>query len=228
MKRLFLMTLLSLLLCVALLSACAPAELSDEPAKSDDLSAGPSDPSDQNVPPQAGSEIPPMSDQDMSTPLGEDHMGMTSAEIKVITDRAMKEQYGITDLSHYKFNAYQTKLKSYRVTYDLYIQGYHTYEVYSFTLTPEGAIEHTYASECGKYSRYLEGATEERMAAAVADIEKKASGYDEQGPYWLEIDSEGYLCLCLELIVEIPYNENVACGDHKHVFFRSRVCGPDQ
>jgi hypothetical protein len=218
MKRLFLMFLLSLLLCAALLSACAPADLPDDPG---DLNGS-------NESTKTDRKIPQMSDQEMNTPLGEDHTGMTPGEIKVITDQAMKEQYGITDLSHYKFKAYQTNLKVYRVTYDLYIQGYHTYEVYSFILTPEGMLEHTSASGRGEYSRYLGGATEERMAAAVADIEKKASAYDEQGPYWLEIDSEGYLCLCLELIVDIPYNENIACGDHKHVFFRSRVCGPDQ
>ena len=173
--------------------------------------------------------IPQLDEEEMTTPLGEDGKGLTPREIKTVTDHLLKEEYGIDDLSVYGFEVFYSKRQDqYSVTYRLYIQGYRTYEEYVVVIDAKGKPVSFRALHQGEYSRYLGGATEERMAAAVADIEKKASAYDEQGPYWLEIDSEGYLCLCLELIVEIPYNENVACGDHKHVFFRSRVCGPDQ
>ena len=64
------------------------------------------------------------------------------------------------------------------------------------------------------------------MAAAEADIERQASKYGKSGKGSLHID-EGELCLCLEIIVNVPYSEDVPCGDHEHIFLHARICGSD-
>ena len=178
--------------------------------------------------PAADPKIPQMSEQEMSTPLGEDGTGLTPGEIKVLVDKALRQEYGITDFSSYQFHAYRAQSGAYYARYTLYIQGYCTYESYKVTLTEEGQVEYVNALDQGKYSRYLNAATEKRMAAAVADIESQARGYElNEGAYSLSIDDEGYLCLWVELIVDVPDGQSGDCGDHDHLFFHSRVCGPD-
>ena len=212
----FLLVVLGCLLFIGMFTGCSSSETTDESSSKKESEA------------IIDSKIPQMSDEEMDTPLGEGDTGMTPNEVKAITDEILKQEYGIEDFSHYQFNAFSLSgSRGYSATYTLYIQGYPTYERYTVMLTSEGKMNTVNDFQRGKYSCYLKGATEERMAAAVADVERQASRYDEQGPYWLEIDDDGYLCLWLELIVDIPYNENEACGDHKHVFFHSRICEPD-
>ncbi|MBE6620891.1 MAG: hypothetical protein E7625_05985 [Ruminococcaceae bacterium] len=202
-----LILLIILTTCMLALAACAPTE--------------PMTPTD--------SRIPQMSEEEMQTPLGETKEAMTSAEVRAMTDPLVKKEYSLDDLSVYEFDVfYSERQDQYSATYRLYIQGYRTYEEYIVVIDAKGKPVRFHASHQGEYSRYLGSATEERMAAAEADIERQASKYDEQGPYWLQVDDEGYLCLWLELIVDVPYSEDVPCGNHKHVFFHSRVCGADQ
>lgn len=214
----FLLIVLGCLLFIGMFIGCSSSETTDEsssPKESEDIA-------DHNPPPTNDEEIntPPIEGDTGMTPS--ESTGMTSDEIKVITDEILKQQYGIEDFSHYQFNAFSLSgSRGYSATYTLYIQGYPTYENYTVILTSEGELSAVRDCERGKYSCYLKGATEERMAAAVADVERQASRYDEQGPYWLEIDDDGYLCLWLELIV------SASGGDHEHVFFHSRICEPD-
>ena len=172
--------------------------------------------------------IPQLDEEEMTTPLGEDGQGLTPREIKTVTDHLLKEEYGIDDLSVYGFEVFYSKRQhQYSVTYRLYIQGYRTYEEYVVELDAQGKVVSFDARRRGKYSCYLKGATEERMAAAMADIEKQTRKYDEHGAYFLDIDDEGYLCLWVELIVDVPDGKSGDCGDHDHLFFHSRICGPE-
>ena len=172
--------------------------------------------------------IPQLDEEEMTTPLGEDGQGLTPREIKTVTDHLLKEEYGIDDLSVYGFEVFYSKRQDqYSATYRLYIQGYRTYEEYVVELDAQGKVVSFDARRRGKYSCYLKGATEERMAAAMADIEKQTRKYDEHGAYFLDIDDEGYLCLWVELIVDVPDGKSGDCGDHDHLFFHSRICGPD-
>ena len=168
--------------------------------------------------------IPQLDEEEMTTPLGEDGQGLTPREIKTVTDHLLKEEYGIDDLSVYGFEVFYSKRQDqYSVTYRLYIQGYRTYEEYVVVIDAKGKPVSFRALHQGEYSRYLESATEEQMAAAEADIERQASKYGKSGKGSLHID-EGELCLCLEIIVDVPYSEDVPCGDHRHVFLHARVC----
>ena len=171
--------------------------------------------------------IPQLDEEEMTTPLGEDGQGLTPREIKTVTDHLLKEEYGIDDLSVYGFEVFYSKHQNqYSATYRLYIQGYRTYEEYVVVIDAKGKPISFRALHQGEYSRYLGGATEERMAAAEADIERQASKYGKSGKGSLHID-EGELCLCLEIIVDVPYSEDVPCGDHRHVFLHARVCGTE-
>ena len=171
--------------------------------------------------------IPQLDEEEMTTPLGEDGQGLTPREIKTVTDHLLKEEYGIDDLSVYGFEVFYSKRQDqYSVTYRLYIQGYRTYEEYVVVIDAKGKPVSFRALHQGEYSRYLESATEEQMAAAEADIERQASKYGKSGKGSLHID-EGELCLCLEIIVDVPYSEDVPCGDHRHVFLHARVCGTE-
>lgn len=206
----FLLMVLGCLLFIGMFTGCSSSETTDESSSKKESEA------------IIDSKIPQMSDEEMDTPPGEGDTGMTPDEVKAITDEILKQEYGIEDFSHYRFDTFSLSgNRGYSATYTLYIQGYPTYENYTVILTSEGELSAVRDCERGKYSCYLKGATEERMAAAVADVERQASRYDEQGPYWLEIDDDGYLCLWLELIV------SASGGDHEHVFFHSRICEPD-
>ena len=206
----FLLIVLGCLLFIGMFTGCSSSETTDESSSKKESEA------------IIDSKIPQMSDEEMDTPPGEGDTGMTPDEVKAITDEILKQEYGIEDFSHYRFDTFSLSgNRGYSATYTLYIQGYHTYERYTVMLTSEGKMNTVNDFQRGKYSCYLKGATEERMAAAVADVERQASRYDEQGPYWLEIDDDGYLCLWLELIV------SASGGDHEHVFFHSRICEPD-
>lgn len=168
--------------------------------------------------------IPQLDEEEMTTPLGESKETMTPAEVRKKTDPLVKKEYSLDDLSVYEFDVFYSESQDqYSVTYRLYIQGYRTYEEYIVVIDAKGKPVSFRASHQGEYSCYLESATEERMAAAEADIERQASKYGKSGKGSLHID-EGELCLCLEIIVNVPYSEDVPCGDHRHVFLHARVC----
>jgi hypothetical protein len=67
---------------------------------------------------------------------------------------------------------------------------------------------------------------EDKIAAAIAN-------YPENSGYYLSTDSEGYLCLCVEVIREIDppnvvvdgdYTISSGCNiDHEHLFFGERI-----
>ena len=200
-----LISLMILTACMLALAACAPAE--------------PVTPAD--------SRIPQMSEEEMETPLGESKETMTPAEVRKKTDPLIKKEYSLDDLSAYEVDVfYSERQDQYSSTYRLYIRGYRTYEEYIVVIDAKGKPVSFRASHQGEYSCYLGRATEERMAAAEADIERQASKYGKSGKGSLHID-EGDLCLCLEIIVNVPYSEDVPCGDHKHIFLHARVCGSD-
>ena len=200
-----LISLIILTTCMLALAACAPAE-----------PVTPTDP-----------RIPQMSEEEMNAPLGESKETMTPAEVRKKTDPLVKKEYSLDDLSVYEFDVFYSESQDqYSVTYRLYIQGYRTYEEYVVVIDAKGKPVSFRASHQGEYSCYLESATEERMAAAEADIERQASKYGKSGKGSLHID-EGELCLCLEIIVNVPYSEDVPCGDHEHIFLHARVCGSD-
>lgn len=172
--------------------------------------------------------IPQMSEPEMSTPLSESEEAMTPAQIKSIADPLLMQEYGMDDLSSYEFKVfYSTRNNQYSARYCLYIQGYRTYEEYTVVLDALGQPVRFSAVRQGEYSRYLKNATAERVAAAVADIEWQTRDYEETGPYSLSVDDEGYLCLWLELIVDVPDGISGDCGDHDHLFFHSRICEAD-
>ncbi len=79
-----------------------------------------------------------------------------------------------------------------------------------------------------EYAAFSKYATEAAFEAATA---KMKSPRNDPAEYYLEKDSDGYLCVCYEQIVDIDppvsneWGESSGCGiDHDHVFESQRVC----
>ncbi len=83
------------------------------------------------------------------------------------------------------------------------------------------------------YASYVKDINADLLKAAEEKISEKISLYPEKSDFYLET-YDGYLCLCVEVIVKIPppapsvdgteEYEMQGCGiDHEHKFFRERI-----
>ncbi len=118
-----------------------------------------------------------------------------------------------------------------RVRFTLHIGGYRTDEYYNVRISADGEvieIDGGYHS----YRQFIKGATSERIAAAEASLAEQMGHLadKENSGYYLSIDSEGYLCLSCEVIVQLSggADGDGGCGiDHEHKFFNARICAPN-
>ena len=137
-----------------------------------------------------------------------------------IADKALMEKFALTNLSPYEIDVTFSD-SGHRIRYRLYIQEYRTDESYTVYLTPDDKVDRIEGSY-GQYARYLQNATAEAVAAAKARLLTQFSSLvDHNSPYYyLTIDSEGYLCLSAEIIVDL---ESSPLG-HEHRFFSEPIC----
>ena len=165
--------------------------------------------------------------EDMYAGLSEEHRS-----IRAIADAALTETYTVPAWEHFQIDieyGVNGNTNIY-IRYRLMIHGYRTDESYKVTLAADKTVQSVYGSRAGEYSCYLEIATAE--AFRVAEQKIGQDGY-------LTIDSEGYLCLSKEEIInfgaaypETDENGEVVegaptsgCGiDHEHVFYHERIC----
>ena len=76
-----------------------------------------------------------------------------------------------------------------------------------------------------EYIRYLNYIDLDLLETSEKKITEEVSQYPNKPSFLLNIN-EGYLCLCVEAIVNIdpPQNGEVGCGiDHEHKFFVERI-----
>lgn len=150
--------------------------------------------------------------------------------LQMIADTAIKKKFGLTDLGHYLISFSRHPIdRMASVDYRLKLFGLYTGEVYKVFLNEDGTVIDI-RGDYGEYARYLPYATKEAYDAAKAKLDEKSKRGGEAG-YYLEIDSEGYLCLSTEIILHLdpPVDENgnamSGCGvDHDHQFFSERIC----
>ncbi len=77
-----------------------------------------------------------------------------------------------------------------------------------------------------KYRKYIPYISDELLSAAETKISEATSKYDNNSGFYFSVDDEGYLCLNVEAIRDIPkeeQNEAVGCIDHEHLFFCERI-----
>jgi len=84
-----------------------------------------------------------------------------------------------------------------------------------------------------QYEGYLSSVTDELIEQAEDKISAAITNYPENSGYYLSTDSEGYLCLYVEVIrdidppnvvVEGDYTISSGCNiDHEHLFFSERI-----
>lgn len=118
-----------------------------------------------------------------------------------------------------------------KVELDLYIFGYDTYESYYVMHDERGGILEIESINEAEYSRYLPYVTEESIRDAEDALAESLAEYDRSTGYYISFDSDGYLCLCAEVIVDIdpPSSDEDGeleggCGiDHEHIFFSERI-----
>ena len=118
------------------------------------------------------------------------------------------------------------------VKFELEIYGYRTWESYTAVFDHKGEFIEIRSSNENEYSRYIPFVSEESVKNAENALGDKLEEYGKTGAgYYIEIDSEGYLCLATEIIVDIEppvagENGEVigGCGyDHEHIFFSERI-----
>lgn len=145
--------------------------------------------------------------------------------IIALADAEILKKYPIESFDHYQISIDQGRNGDYFVRYKLMIGNYRTYESYTVKLNDDKTVEDVYGNY-GEYAVYLPYATEEKIRAAEEKLEKQLEKYDERSHFYLSIDSEGYLCLSAEIIIEYEgFFEGGGCGiDHDHKFFTERIC----
>ena len=151
-------------------------------------------------------------------------------KIRKISDQAIKEKFNIKDLSSYNIEINKEADGSIYVSYELFIQDYKTNESYQVEISEDGTVDKVHG-KYGKYAVYLPKATKKAVMTAEKKLIEQAKEYGDGGtPFFLGIDSEGYLYLCVEYIVEIDpstRDENgnpIGCEDHTHVILKERIC----
>lgn len=153
---------------------------------------------------------------------------LDDATLRAIADTAVMKKFALTNLDHYEISLSRHEIDgTASVNYRLYLFGYRTSDFYNVFLNEDGSIIDI-SGDYSEYARYLPYATEEAFAAAKAKMDARAAGGSD---YYLDIDSEGYLCLCREVIhyIDPPAGEDgtvmSGCGvDHQHLFFCERIC----
>lgn len=153
---------------------------------------------------------------------------LDDAALRSIADAAVRKRFALTNLDNYEisYSRHETYGTA-SVEYRLYLFGYRTSDFYIVYLNEDGSIIDI-SSDDSKYARYLSYATEAAFASAKEKLDAKAPNGSD---YYLDIDSEGYLCLCREVIryIDPPVSEDgyvmSGCGiDHEHLFFSERIC----
>lgn len=170
------------------------------------------------------------------TPLGDRNSSDSEIfNLLALTDAKIKEEYGINHLDRYSVIIREHASKPQKtVRYELYLGGYCTHEVYSVVVDHNGTILNCYEANAGEYSRFLPYFTIEKLQDAEEKLKNKMSAYGNASHMYLEINSEGQLCLSFETIVNIyppkvqmVEGEIISSGcniDHKHVFESEVVC----
>lgn len=164
-----------------------------------------------------------------------DAMDEEEAKVRRVADAAVKKEYGITDFTDYgistDFNEY---FGNYFVIYSLKIQGYASSEEVAVQVSPDYEVKNVNGFDIGRYSPYLEVATEEAVRQAEGKLDEQVKGYSENSGYYLGIDNEGNLLLCCEVITHQPPPAPAVDGDpndavtvyidHDHLFFSEIIC----
>ena len=154
------------------------------------------------------------------------------ASARYIADRIIMSKYNISAkqmTSYYDISVTTDRNGNTVVYYALTYFGYLTDESYTVILNPDGdPLEIT--GEFGEYACFFSTITEK----ALRDAENKLKEFGkdcEEGFYFLDIDDEGYLCLCAEFykVIDPPNvtedGVSEGCGiDHEHLFFEERIC----
>jgi len=174
------------------------------------------------------------------TPLGDrDPSDLETFNLLALTDAKVKEKYGISNLDNYSVSISEHASKPQKtVRYELYLFGYRTHEVYSVIIDNNGTILDCNAANAGEYSRFLPYLTLEKLQVAEEKLKNKMSEYDDGSYMYMEINSNGQLCLSFETIVDINPPKvqmvdgeiiNSGCNiDHKHVFESEVICDLNQ
>lgn len=169
--------------------------------------------------------------EDIVKTLDADPNELDGEEIIASARLAAAEKYPVINEGDFKASLSTIHDGRVKVELDLYIFGYDTYESYHVMHDERGEILEIKSINEAEYSRYLPYVTEESVRDAEEALDKSLAEYDRSSGYYISFDSDGYLCLCAEVIVDIepPSSDEDGelvggCGiDHEHIFFSERI-----
>ena len=163
-------------------------------------------------------------DEDPYAGLSEDER-----RIRTVADAALLDKYDLPGWEYFDITVDYGSNGNIYVDYDFVIGDYTSYEHYQVTLSADKAVTYVDGFNAGDYSRYCRAITPETVAAAEASLAEQMEPYagKEHSGYYLSVDSQGYLCLSCEVIVQLSggADGDGGCGiDHEHKFFTERIC----
>lgn len=108
---------------------------------------------------------------------------------------ALLKKYPHLDPRDFKVKVIKSDEGELNVNFTLAICGYRTHEVYRVFSDQRIEVSHE-----GEYLKYLGSATEPLVRDAALRLTAELSSYEAHSRFYLCIDSEGYLCLCAEIL----------------------------
>ena len=171
----------------------------------------------------------------IETQTDREDMKFSQAELDVIAvaDKIFTETYGFEDLSLF-YVSIMNLTDKYFISYHLSFLGINTDEHYSIYLDKNMELLETRAYGEGDFSKYIgDDAFISALSSAKRKIENQTAKYNETNNFYF-LETDGYLCLCSEIIVDIDPpkyetdedgNSYGGCGiDHDHLFFTENIC----
>lgn len=148
---------------------------------------------------------------------------INEGEALAIAHATLRSVLGIESFDVYDITIERgTDGESYIVCYDYRIQGFYTGESIEIQLYANGDIDRILNRQWGEYSCYPK-VTKRDIQKGIASL-KEQSGDPDLDYYYLDIDSEGYLCLMTEIIgpPDTSHEHESNCG-HGHYFYTYRL-----
>ena len=141
-----------------------------------------------------------------------------------ISNAALLEEFGITDLSMYRININEHNAADKTITYTLYLYGYRTTETYVVHLDTDNTVTKI-DENYGQCSVFLDNVTLQMVIDAENKLNKQLKKLDSETDTYLifiTVDSEGWLCFETEVIV----HKEDGNFDHEHKIVTERICAP--
>lgn len=167
-----------------------------------------------------------------ANPWDDPDLSEKDSAIRKVSDPSFMKKYGFDDLSCFTVIIDEDQSAAITVRYYCTFAGVRTNEFYTVTLTKDYKVKSVEDWDKGEYSKYLSDEFIKQAKDARDSLDEQTKSYNEEdGAYYFEERSDGYLYICVEFIVDIDppnvneFGDTSGCGiDHDHKFFSEKIC----